>query len=137
MELENKKRWLQRYEQAQGRLKQKEEKIRILRSSKMGTAIILDGLPHGHGRHGSGDLSEYAARLDSEEAAYRQLQYDCINICQEICDAIKLIKEPEEKDILTWRYIALLSWNDIEAKMNKSKRQIYRIHIKGLKDLTI
>ena len=133
-ELEDKKRWLQRYRQVHGRLKRSEEKIRLLRSNKMGSAIILDGLPHGHG---SADLSEYAARLDSEEAAYRQLQCDCINICQEICDAIELIPDEKEKNVLTWYYIRLLDWSDIAGKMNKSKRQIYRIHRQGLKDLII
>lgn len=133
-ELEKTKKWMKRYWEAKERLTKSGERIETIRSSKMGSAVHLDGMPHGH--NGT-DLSDYAALILWEEEQYCRLQYDSINIRREICDAIERLPDKKAKEILAFRYIQNLRWIDITAQTGLSKGQLMKIHNKALKRLDI
>ena len=128
-ENDEKKWYLKGYERAIREMKRSEERIREMRMNRICPAVIADGMPHASG---GSDLSGYAARLDEEERKYRKARYLRIKRCQEISDKIERLVDEDEKDVLFFRYIKLLKWEDICLKMNHSWQHVHRIHSKAL-----
>lgn len=54
-----------------------------------------------------------------------------------IRDAINNVQNQNEKLILRYRYIELLSWSEIQQRMGLDERQTYIIHGKALKNIQI
>lgn len=128
-ENDEKKWYLKGYERAVREIKRSEERIREMRMNRICPSVIADGMPHASG---GSDLSGYAARLDEEERKYRKARYLRIKRCQEISDKIERLVDEDEKDVLFYRYIKLLKWEDICIKMNHSWQHVHRIHSKAL-----
>lgn len=61
------------------------------------------------------------------EARYKKIQK-----CKEIKDRIEQLENEDEKDVLLYRYIKLMKWEDICTKMKYSWKQIHRIHSNAL-----
>lgn len=133
-ELEAKKEYLRGYERAVRQLKRSDEKIRELRLRQMGVSIKLDGMPHAHN---DTDLSSFAAALDAEEEKRNLLVSSYVRTFREICNIIDQLDDDNEKDVLTLRYINLLTLNQISKKMAISSRQVIRIQNSGLKNIKI
>lgn len=136
MEKENelKKEYLKQYEKAVRQMKRSEEKITEMRLSKIMPSTGNDGMPHAHNNT---DLSAYAALLDEEERRYMEARYHRIKLCREITDKIERMDNEDEKDILMYRYIRLMKWEDICVKINKSWKQIHRIHARALNNFIV
>lgn len=130
-ETEQKKEYLREYEKAVRQMKRSEEKITEMRLSKIMPSFGNDGMPHAHNNT---DLSGYAALLDEEERRYMKARYRRIKICKEITDKIERMDNEDEKDVLVYRYIRLMKWEDICGKISKSWKQIHRIHARALKN---
>ena len=128
-ENDEKKWYLKGYERAIREMKRSEERIREMRMNRICPSVIADGMPHASG---GSDLSGYAARLDEEERKYRKARYLRIKRCQEISDKIEYLADEDEKDVLFYRYIKLLKWEDICIKLNHSWQHVHRIHSKAL-----
>jgi len=126
LENEEKKEYLKGYERAVRQLHRIELEIQEMRLNKICPSVVVDGMPHAH--NGGNDLSAYAALLDREERKYRKARYERIHKCKEIKDKIEQLEDEDEKDVLLYRYINLLRWEDISCKMRRSRQQIYRIH---------
>lgn len=122
---ERKKEYLHGYRTAIRQMERSELKIREMRLNKMMPSVIADGMPHAHG---GSDLSGYAAKIDQEERRYLKARYKRIQLCKEITDRIEQLKSEDEKDVLTYRYIGLMKWEDICVKMNLSWRRVHYIH---------
>ena len=93
--------------------------------------VIQDGMPHGAG---GGDLSGYAARMDELERKIIKARYKRIQILKEIRDHIERMEDENEKDVLVYRYVRNMKWEDIAVKMIFSWKQIHRIHSKALEN---
>ena len=130
-EIEQKKEYLREYEKAVRQMKRSEEKITEMRLSKIMPSSGNDGMPHAHNNT---DLSGYAALLDEEERRYMKARYRRIKICKEITDKIERMDNEDEKDVLVYRYIRLMKWEDICGKISKSWKQTHRIHARALKN---
>lgn len=130
-ENEKKKEYLKGYERAVRKMERSEERIKEMRLNKMCPSIIYDGMPHGSG---SSDMSSYAALLDSERRKYLKARYNRIKKCKEITDRIEGLKNEDEKDVLLYRYIKLMKWEDICIKIKKSWKQTHRIHASALEN---
>ncbi len=128
-EIEKKKEYLREYEKAVRQMKRSEEKITEMRLSKIMPSADNDGMPHAHNNT---DLSGYAALLDEEERRYMKARYRRIKICKEITDKIERMDNEDEKDVLVYRYIRLMKWEDICVKINHSWQHTHRIHKKAL-----
>jgi len=91
-------------------------------------------MPHASGCN---DLSGYVALLDHEERLYIKKRYLCIKKCKEITDKIEGLENEDEKDVLLYRYIKLMKWEDICAEMNYSWRQTHYIHSRALNNFRL
>ena len=130
-EIEKKKEYLREYGKAVRQMKRSEEKITEMRLSKIMPSSGNDGMPRAHNNT---DLSGYAALLDEEERRYMKARYRRIKICKEITDKIERMDNEDEMDVLVYRYIRLMKWEDICGKISKSWKQTHRIHARALKN---
>lgn len=131
---EYKKDYLKGYERAVRQMERSELRIRELRLSKSCPSVVTDGMPHASN---NSDLSGYAALLDQEERKYMKARYQRIRKCKEITDKIERLKDDDEKDVLIYRYIKLMKWEDICVKMQLSWRRIHYIHSAALEKFKI
>ena len=127
-EIDHKKEYLKQYEKAVRQMKRSEEKIKEMHLSKIMPSAGNDGMPHAHNNT---DLSAYAALLDEEERRYMKARYHRIKLCREITDKIERMDNEDEKDVLMYRYIRLMKWEDICVKMGHSWQNTHRIHKKA------
>ena len=130
-ENEKKKEYLRGYERAIRQMERSELRIKEIRLNKLCPSVIIDDMPHGTSKN---DLSSYAAALDQEEQDYMKARYQRIKLCTEISDKIESLKNEDEKDVLMYRYIKLMKWEDICTKMQRSWKQVHRIHSSALKN---
>lgn len=128
-ENEKKKEYLKSYLNHVRRIHRINEEVREIRSMKVSMSVNNDGMPHGSGQ---GDLSGYAANLDSLERDLIQERYDRIKTYQDIADRIKKLSSENEKDVLFYRYIKGICWWEIAEKMRYSESQVHRFHGKAL-----
>ena len=130
-EIEEKKEYLKGYEKAVRQMERSEVKINEMRLNRICPSVNNDGMPHAHNNN---DLSGYAALLDEEERHYMKARYNRIKTCKEISDKIERMENEDEKDVLMYRYIKLMKWEDICVKMEYSWQHIHRIHKRALKN---
>ena len=130
-EIEEKKEYLRGYERAARQMDRINERINEMRSNRICTGINYDGMPH---THNDSDLSDYAAMIDKELRRYMKARYRRVMLCKEISDKIERMDNEDEKDVLTYRYIRLMKWEDICVKINRSWKQTHRIHARALKN---
>ena len=131
MDNERKKEYLNGYKYAVMAEKAIEEEIEQLRLSKMSPSFIMEGMPHGKGHS---DLSSYAAKVDSLMDELRNQMNQRIDLRREIAHKIEDIADETEKLVLRYRYIHLLTWEDLAMKMDYSWQHIHKIHNKALKN---
>lgn len=134
MVIEEKKTYLRQYSQAIREIERLAEKITEMRMGQIIPSVDNDGMPHAHNNK---DLSGYAALLDEEEHRYAKARYKCIKLCREITDKIERLESDDEKDVLMYRYIRHMKWEDICTRMQKSWKQTHRIHARALKNFII
>ena len=130
-EMEKKKEYLKSYERAVRRRKREAEKIEELRLAQMIPAQGNDGMPHAHN---CTDLSGYAAMLEEAEKRYKKTRYECGKLCKEITDKIERLQSDDEKDVLMYRYIRRMSWEDVCVKLKHSWQHTHRIHKRALEN---
>lgn len=128
-ENEIKKEYLKSYLSHVRRIHRINEEIKEIRSMRASMSVNNDGMPHGSGQ---GDLSGYAAELDSLERDLIQERYERIKTYQDIAARIKRLHSENEKDVLFYRYIKGLCWWEIAEKMRYSESQVHRFHGKAL-----
>lgn len=133
-ENEKKKEYLRGYERAVRQMQRSEERMKEIRLNRICPTVITGG---GGYSSGSNDLSKYVAELDTEEKKYLRYRYERIKKCAEITNKIEHLQNEDEKDVLMYRYISLLKWEDICVRMKKSWKQIHRFHTNALKNFQI
>lgn len=131
---EKKKEYLWSYQKEKRRLQRLEEELKELRLDKMCPSVIQDGMPHASG---SRDLSGYMAKVDALERKILKARYKRIQKLKEIKDRVECLGDENEKDVLVYRYIRGMKWEDIAVKMGYKWAQIHRIHSKALKNLKV
>lgn len=128
-ENEKKKEYLWGYRRAQRKKQRLEEQLQELRLNKMCPSVVQDGMPHGTG---GGDLSGYAAKVDELEGEIKEAADECIEQLKAIRDKIEQLQDENEKDVLNYRYIRGMKWEDIAVKMGYSWRRTHYIHSSAL-----
>lgn len=109
-----------------------EEQLAELRASKISPSLISDGMPHGTSLS---DLSDYAAKVDELERELIQKRYDRICSFQKVQSAIEAVEDEAEKDLLTYRYLRGMKWEEIAVKMGYSWKHMHRIHARAIDNL--
>lgn len=130
-ENDKKKEYLWGYQRAKRQMERLEEELAELRLDKMCPSVIQDGMPHASG---GGDLSGYAARVDALERKILKARYKRIQKFKEIRDRIERLEDENEKDVLVYRYIRGMKWEDIAVQMNIGYRHVLRMHGKALEN---
>lgn len=128
---EEKKMYLKRYSRAVRREQDILEEIQQLRESKMFPCVVNDGMPHATDCK---DLSDYAAKLDGEIAKLKKQRLENIRIYSDIKRKIDVMENDDQKDVLNYRYIHCLKWEEICLKMRWSWSHTHRIHASALKN---
>ncbi len=130
-ENDKKKEYLWGYQRAKRQMERLEEELAELRLDKMCPSVIQDGMPHASG---GGDLSGYAARVDALERKILRARYKRIQKFKAIRDRIERLEDENEKDVLVYRYIRGMKWEDIAVKTGYSWKQVHRFHSNALEN---
>lgn len=131
-ENEKKKEFLMSYQKEKRRVRRLEEQLEELRRNKMSPSVTNDGMPHGTDKK---DLSDYAVKVDEIEQEMVAARYSRICAFQEVQKRIEAMEDEREKDLLTYRYIRGLKWEEICVRMDYKWRQVHRIHAMAIKNL--
>ncbi len=130
-ENEIKKEYLLGFQKISRQLARMENELAEIRLNKYCPSCISDGMPRASG---CSDLSSYMAKVDELEKKILKKRYNRLQKQQEIRNRIERIEDENEKDVLTYRYLRGMKWEDIAVKMNIGYRHILRIHGKALED---
>ena len=131
-ENEKKKEFLMSYQKEKRRVRRLEEQLEELRRNKMSPSVTNDGMPHGTDKK---DLSDYAVKVDEIEQELVAARYCRICAFQEVQKRIEAMEDEREKDLLTYRYLKGLKWEEICVRMDYKWRQVHRIHAMAIKNL--
>lgn len=134
-ENEKKKEYLMSYQRAKRKVRRLERQLYELRLNKIGpSAINNDGMPRGSDMS---DLSDYAAKLDEIEREIIAARYERICAFQDVRRRIEEVENEQEKDLLTYRYIDGLKWEEVAVKMKYKWRNVHKIHSRALNNLKV
>lgn len=134
-ENEKKKLFLKSYLRDKQAVRRIEEQLAELRLSKLSPGMSMgDGMPHGSDMR---DLSDYAAKVDELERELIQARYDRIQSFRKVQAAIEELEDETEKDLLTYRYLKGMKWEEIAVTMGYSWRAVHKIHSRALEHLEI
>lgn len=133
-ENEKKKELLMSYQKSLRRERQILDEIQELRASKMFPSVINDGMPHGSNQT---DLSNYIVSLSEKQEELKHVQLEVEKAKQKVYLTIKQVND-DEREILQYRYIDGLKWDDVQRKMGfNNLRRIYKIHSNALKNIRL
>lgn len=133
-ENDRKKRYLWQYQECKRELERLEEERIEVRLNKMFPSVIQDGMPHASG---CSDLSGYASKLDDLDRKIMKARYKRIQTLTDIRNRINIVKNQSEREVLTYRYIRGMKWEDIAVKMDYSWQWLHKVHSKALKSIVI
>lgn len=130
-ENEIKKEYLLEFQKISRQLARLENELAEIRLNKYCPSCTSDGMPHASG---CSDLSYYMAKVDELEKKILKKRYNRLQKQQEIRNRIEKMEDENEKDVLAYRYLRGMKWEDIAVKMNIGYRHILRIHGKALEN---
>lgn len=133
-ENEKKKDFLLSYQREKKAVQRLEEQLEELRINKISPSVINDGMPHGIDQR---DLSDYIVKLDEIEREVKAARYRRICAFQKVQRQIEAMENEKEKDLLTYRYLRGLEWEEVAEKMGYSLRKIHYLHGDALKHFLI
>lgn len=133
-ENEKKKEFLMSYQKERRKVERLGEQLAELRQDKMSPSATSDGMPHGTD---ISDLSDYAARMDEIERELMAARYDRICAFQTVQRQIEQLDDEQEKDLLTYRYLRGLKWEEVAVRMGYSWRKIHYLHSSALEHFKI
>lgn len=81
-------------------------------------------------------ISDKSALLQQKEYQYEELKEQLTGKYIEITNQIEQILNENEKDVLIYRYIKLLKWEEIAAKMHFCCQYTHKIHAQALEKIT-
>lgn len=133
MDNEQKKEYLWSYQKAKKDVVRLEVQLEELRLNQLlPGGLNSDGMPHGTEPH---DLSDYMVKYDEISRAIIAARYRRIEAFQRVQASIERLEDGKEKELLTYRYLRGMKWEEIAVNMEHSWQHVHRIHSKALKNL--
>lgn len=130
-ENDEKKKYLDRYRRARSSAKELERRLAMLQIDAMVPGQrAADAMPHGSG--GDRDLSDYVAKYDEYVTALIRRKQAEQSVMIEVSSAIEAIEIEEEKQVLLYRYIHLMRWEEIADAMHIALRTAFYWHGQAL-----
>lgn len=133
-ENDRKKTYLRAYRKHGKRIKRIESEIEEIRNMKMYPSSNNDGMPHGSNQS---DLSSYAAALQEREDELYQEGVKQVQTYKDIEYRINKLENPDERDVMFYKYIKGFTWWQIAQLMEYSESWIYELHGRALKNIQI
>ena len=140
------KEWLKAYRANEDRIDTQLERLRMLRERMMSVgAQRLSDMPRPPSSPKDA-MTDYVIQVESLEASI-QRDVEIQDLCKKtIVGMVEELKKPEEKVIITDRYLYGMEWNDVlydlskqspkEAKNLESlRRKMYRVHEDALQKI--
>lgn len=112
------------------------EEVSVLRSMATKTTSIITDMPRSATKNTSGLEDTVIKLMEREEALDKEIDR-LVDLRAEICDAIQTVDDWEERRVLYLRYIGYRDWTVIAEEMHIGLRQIYRLHGRGLKKISV
>lgn len=130
-ENDEKKKYLDRYRRARSSAKELESRLAMLQIDAMVPGQrAADAMPHGSG--GDRDLSDYVAKYDEYVTALIRRKQAEQSVMIEVSSAIEALEVEEEKQVLLYRYIHLMRWDEIAEAMHIALRTAFYWHGQAL-----
>lgn len=133
---EVKKEYLNKYRESKKAEKRIAEQIKEFESQKIWLKINNNDI----GICGSRVFRDLSACMVKEEQLVEQMiqaRNTHVEIYNDIFQAIEVIADEREREVLTLRYIECLKWEEIAVKMHVEWAQVHRIHAKALQHFKI
>jgi DNA-directed RNA polymerase specialized sigma subunit len=123
--------WLQRYGDAKCEVRRNEEEMaELVETQDDSRAAHFSKFPK---RKGSlSDLSDYMIEREKARKNIRDAMQQNILVFEEVWNAINELDNAKEKEVLSYRYIRGMNWEQICDKIGKSWSHTHRIHNKAL-----
>lgn len=132
---QEKKAWLLQYRRLDDRIDrlEKEKAEWIERATKMNAPI--NGLPHGSG---VSDTVGFAVSKAADLAAEINREIDRLaDLRREIEAAIRTVPDDTMRDLLRYRYIDAMTFEEVAVRMHYNYRWITRLHGRALSELAL
>lgn len=107
-----------------------EELQELIESQESTGAIEYTDMPKGGGNQS--DLSNYMVEREKIWKKIHKARYRRIMIFQEIKNVIERLPSADEREVISYRYIRLMTWEQICVKIKKEWAQVHRYHAKSL-----
>lgn len=133
-ENDRKKRYLRSYQEHVQKVHRITDEIAEIRSMQLPQSPGISDMPHGSG--GSKDLSDYAARLEERTEKLIDERCECIKAYLDVVRRIDRLCR-RESDVLFYRYIKGLEWEEVGEKFGFTDRWAKKTHGKALAKLRI
>lgn len=130
-ENDEKKKYLDRYRRARSSAKELESRLAMLQIDAMVPGQrAADAMPHGSG--GDRDLSDYVAKYDEYVTSLIRKKQAAQSVMIEVSSAIEALEIEDEKQVLLYRYIHLMCWDEIADAMHIALRTAFYWHGQAL-----
>ena len=129
-----KKDYLNGYRNAKRREKRILEQIQQLRLDTMFPCLQGDGMPRGSRQS---DLSDYMSRYGELMDRLEEERLEAVKQYTDIHNAIRNIKNEEEKEILERKYLMWQTWEEVAHEIGCDRRTAIRKHGNALKNFQI
>lgn len=128
------KEWLLRYREAKKDVRRWEEELaELMEAQESAGAIQYSDMPKGGG--GQADLSDEMVEREKVRKKIQKARYRRIKIFQEIKNAIERLPTADEREVMSYRYLRLMSWEQICVKVEREWAQTHRIHSRALDNI--
>ena len=124
-----KKDYLNGYRNAKRREKRILEEIQQLRLDTMFPCLQGDGMPRGSRQS---DLSDYMSRYGELMDKLKEERLEAVRQYTDIHNAIRNMKNEEEKEILERKYLMRQTWEEIAQSLGYSRITVIRKHGEAL-----
>ena len=134
MTVQEKKKWLMRYQVLKKEIERNLEEQAQLRAFCTRVTPVLSSTPAGSSGKKKDDswarLADLNIKIEKKISLYAQMH-------DEIDEAISMIEDEEQQLVLRYRYINGYTWTKAARKMHVSERTAQRIHTKGILKLAL
>lgn len=128
------KAWLWRYREARKDVRRWEEELaELVGMQESASAIRYSDMPKGGG--GQADLSDEMVEREKLWRKIQKARYKRIRVFAEIKNAIERLPTADEREVMSYRYLELMSWEDICVIVSLSWRQTHYIHSRALENI--
>lgn len=135
-ENEEKKEYLRSYRNCIKAVKRIEGYLQELEINEICPSLSMNGMPAAV-TYNNRDLSDYVVKKDKLISDMLRARYQRITTYKEVIGQIELLSDEDEKNVLMYRYIKGMQWEDVAAKLNVEWAQIHRIHARALQHFNI